>query len=234
VLCPADVEIDRHPGPLHLGGDEPLRVRRIEESQVIPARPRPLRHRVGLAAVALAVPLHEQPLGPRAGKRGIGRVTRLVVGELGERHRQITLVHGADHPRGIAGGVELVEDRKRLAPKPLPAEEPVAEFVVDGGTAEACRGQIGRHLRDELPCAEASVGAGVHAAAVAHEEFTGHDGAFQGLDDRDDIQPEGLRELKVAVVVGRHGHDRAGAVGREHVVGHPHRHGLASERMDHR
>ena len=42
-----------------------------------------------------------------------------------------------------------------------------------------------------------------------------------------DVQPELLRELEVSLVVGRDGHDHAGAVGGEHVVGHPDRYLLA-------
>jgi hypothetical protein len=42
-------------------------------------------------------------------------------------------------------------------------------------------------------------------------------------DHLDDRQVELLRELPVALVVGGHGHDGAGAVGREHVVGDPDR-----------
>ena len=35
-------------------------------------------------------------------------------------------------------------------PEPLPAEEPVAELVVDGGAADAGRRQIGGDLRDKI------------------------------------------------------------------------------------
>jgi UDP-glucuronate 4-epimerase len=66
------------------------------------------------------------------------------------------------------------------------------------------------------------------------ERMMDHFRALHGLDDCNDIEPERRCKLEVAVVVGRHGHDRTRAVRREHVVGHPHRHGLARERMDHR
>ena len=42
-----------------------------------------------------------------------------------------------------------------------------------------------------------------------------------------------LREREVALVVGGHGHDRAGAVLHEHVVGHPHRDRFAGDRVQH-
>ena len=46
-------------------------------------------------------------------------------------------------------------------------------------------------------------------------------------DHRDDRQRERRRELGVALVVRRHGHDRAGAVLHQHVVGDPDRDALA-------
>jgi hypothetical protein len=36
----------------------------------------------------------------------------------------------------------------------------------------------------------------------------------------------------VTLIVGGHGHDRAGAVGHQHVVGHPDRHARAVDRVD--
>jgi hypothetical protein len=47
-----------------------------------------------------------------------------------------------------------------------------------------------------------------------------------------DRQVELLRELVVALVVGGHGHDRAGAVAGQHVVGDPDRDALAVDRVD--
>ena len=52
------------------------------------------------------------------------------------------------------------------------------------------------------------------------------------IDDGTDRQAELLGELEVALVVRRHGHDRAGAVADEHVVGDPDRHRLAVHRID--
>ena len=43
------------------------------------------------------------------------------------------------------------------------------------------------------------------------------------LDDRDDLQPELARESEIALVVRRHSHDGASAVGHQHVVGDPDR-----------
>ena len=53
-------------------------------------------------------------------------------------------------------------------------------------------------------------------------------GAGHGLDDRN---PERRGEIPVALVLAGHGHDRAGAVGAQHVVGEVDRDGLAGERV---
>ena len=46
--------------------------------------------------------------------------------------------------------------------------------------------------------------------------------------------PNCLGEFEVALVVRRHGHDGAGAVADQHVVGDPNRHRLAVDRIDRR
>ena len=61
--------------------------------------------------------------------------------------------------------------------------------------------------------------------AVALEPLVG--GQLGG----DDGQAEAAGELEVALVAGRNGHDRPGAVAHQHVVGDPHRHRLAGGRV---
>ena len=46
------------------------------------------------------------------------------------------------------------------------------------------------------------------------------------------LDPVALCECVVALVVRRHGHDRARAVSHQHVVGHPDRDGLTVDRVD--
>ena len=65
VLRAAHIEIDRHPGLLDLGIKKTIRVVGIEKAEVIPAGAGPLRHRVGLAAVAFAVAFNEEPVSRR-------------------------------------------------------------------------------------------------------------------------------------------------------------------------
>jgi hypothetical protein len=57
-------------------------------------------------------------------------------------------------------------------------------------------------------------------------------GRLSRLDDDLNRQRVLARELEVALVVGRHGHDRAGAVAAEHVVGDEDRDPLAVDRVD--
>ncbi len=72
--------------------------------------------------------------------------------------------------------------------------------------------------------------AGVHEHLVLRVGGVGRVGRrllAGGRDHRPDLEPVRLGEFEVALVVGRHGHDRAGAVFGQDVVGHPHRDLLA-------
>ena len=148
VLDAADVEVDTagvvgsHVGarahPVRLDGrvDERLVVRRVEVAQLVPARARPLRHHVGVAAVPLAavaeVELDVDPrLEPVERALGIGE---LVVGV--ERARREAVGVGqldGEHLVGqrVRPAVVVVHDRERLAPVALAAEQPVAQLVGD-------------------------------------------------------------------------------------------------------
>ena len=67
-------------------------------------------------------------------------------------------------------------------------------------------------------------------ASTSSRSAGGHRIAW--IDDRLDRQAKLLGEFEVAFVVCRHGHDRAGAVADQHVVGDPDRHRLAVHRID--
>ena len=100
-------------------------VLRIEITEIIPARAGPLRHGVRFAhgAVGQVQPI----LG--AGQRRLAVGGGLVIFQRRRQHRQ-----RAFRQRfviQISGGVLLPNDRKRLAPVTLPAEQPVAQFVID-------------------------------------------------------------------------------------------------------
>ena len=118
-----------------------LVVLRIEKPQVVPARAGPLRHRVRFALVALAVDDRVEPVVRRFVERRLGPAVRLEVFQMRQVDRQVFFVDGADAAGRLSVGIELVQDRKRLAPESLPREEPVAELVVHRLAAETLRRQ---------------------------------------------------------------------------------------------
>ena len=114
-----------------------LLVGRVEVAQFVPAAAGPLRHHVGVASVVLrAVAEIEFDVGPplqpieralRIGELvvGIERARREAVG-LGQHQRQFAV------GQAVRIAVEVVDDRERLAPVSLAAEQPVAQLVGDG------------------------------------------------------------------------------------------------------
>ncbi len=227
----ADVEIDRHPGPLNLGVNEPLVVVRIEKPQVIPAGTRPLRHRVGFAAIPDTVPLDKQPVSRGSREGRVGGVARAKIGQFWQRHREVFGGKWLDHASRLPVSVEFVEHRERLPPEPLPAEEPVAKLVIDGRSAQPGSLKIGPHLGDECVGRQPGVGPRRHRPPPASEDCSGSGVTLSGFDHPDDLQPKGGGKLMVPVIVGRNRHNRARAVRGEHVVSYPDGHLLASQRM---
>jgi len=152
---------------------------------------------------------------------------------------QLVVGHRAQATRRLPLLVQLVQDRKRLAPEPLPAEQPVAELVVDGLAAEAGRREVVADLLLERRRLESVVLAGVDRHAVLGTALpAGQDGLavhtrrIAGIDHGNDRDLEPLGKLKVAGVVRRHGHDGSRAVGDQHVIGNPNRHFLVVDRID--
>ena len=130
VLDAADVQVDRHPVALLFRVDEPTVVVGVAVAQVIPARPCPLRHRVGLAGVHRPVHLHPQPV-LRLAQRRLGGARGLEVLHLGKGDGQVFFVDRVGKP------LVIEQDGKRLAPVALSAEQPVAQLVVHAALAEA-------------------------------------------------------------------------------------------------
>ena len=230
VLGAPDVQVHGHPVVVGLLGEDLVVVAGVEVAEVVPARARPLGHRVGLASEPLAVPLEETPLecsaewalrGRRVGSR------RAPAGAAAARSRRARWggcsrsrygsALRADRPAVSTGKV----DRDRLAPVALAREDPVPELVVDLAPAR-CRAaprcandvplHLGRGLAVELP--------GANGDAVAGERLPRavRAGSPSGLTTSTIGRPNALRELEVPLVVSRHRHDGAGAVGAEHVV----------------
>ena len=131
-----------------------------------------------------------------------------------------------------------MEDREGLAPETLPAEEPVPQFVIDRRPAESSLQQVCPNLPNEGVGLHPVVGAGGDRPAAASEEWgsgvlSGWFGLSRGrLDHGDNLQPKGLGKLIVAVVVSRYRHDRPGAIGGQHIVGHPNWDQFAGQRVD--
>ena len=228
VLGPADVQVHRHPVVLFRRIDELVRVFWVEVAEVVPARSGPVGHRVGFAARRASVGRDGfHPLGYRR-ERAFGRTRRPVVAGFGQPHRKLRL--GQDNRAGAVFGED---DGERLAPEALAGEEPVAQLVVDLAASRARRFQPREHrglgLGVAQPVERDVLRRRVHVRPVAHERLGGKVAAGHDLHDR---QIERLGEGVVAHIVARHGHNRAGAVGGEHVIGHPDRHGRAVGGVD--
>ena len=134
---------------------------------------------------------------------------------------------------GTIPSVVAVDDRDRAAPVALAREAPVAQAEVDGDAAAAL-------LREPLddPAAALRRRQPVELAGVDEHVVLGvRDVRQLGLplrrpDHLAHRQVERLREVEVALVVGGDGHDRAGAVVGEDVVGDVDRDPLAVDRVD--
>ena len=148
----------------------------------------------------------------------VGRQRRLALGpvvlDLGQLDRQLILGHG-DEPVVLA-----VDDRDRAAPVALARERPVSEAIADRGRAAALLAQP----LDDLPPPLLDGQAGELAGVDQHAGLL--------VDHRPDRQVVALGELAVALVVRRDGHDRAGSVVHQHVVGDPDRDPLVVDRVD--
>ena len=225
VLRAADVEIDRHPVFLLVLRDERAVVLRIDVAQVVPARAGPLRHRVRLAfgrAAALRT-FRVDPVG-RLRQRRLGVARRRVVLHLRQLQRQFALRH---RHRAV---LLAMHDRNRLAPVPLPREQPVAQLVLHRRFAEALFFEPRGDLLLGFGRRKAGDEAAVDGDAIAGEAV--RIDAFGRLDNGANLQAKLLGEFEIARVVRGHGHDRAGAVAHHHVIGDPDRNLLVVDRID--
>ncbi len=242
MLGAADVQVDTavrqalaraHPVLLDLRVDQPLAVVRVQVAQLVPAGTGPVGHGVGFAPVLLRPVAQVQRdvdplLVPRQRRLGLGvGVVRVegagrVVLDLGQLQRQHRL------RQGVGDAVLVVDDREGLAPVALAAEQPVAQAEVDGALADAGPLQPLGDARLGLDDAQAVQGdartGGVDDRRVVRDEGVVprrrvRSPVVRRFDDADDRQLEGAREREVARVVRRDGHDGAGAVAHQDVVG---------------
>ena len=232
-----------------------LGVGRVEVAHVVPAGAGPVRHRVRVTIVGLRAlaQVHRDldPLLVAAQRRlrvgfGVLRVEglRAVVGHVRQVDRQLLVRQQMRH------AVLVVDDRERLAPVALTAEQPVAQTVADGALAHAGLFEPGVDLGDRVVHAQAvdgqrlAVGAGGVHGGVDDDAVVGDErrlalvvgqvvaGFRQRLDRVDHRQAVLDGEVVVALVAARHGHDRAGAVVHQHVVGGEQRQLGAGDRVD--
>ena len=244
MLDAADVVIDGHPTVGGLTGEGQLGVVRIGIAQVIPAGAGEGVHGIGLA------------LGRAAADRAGSLVELLALGKglacaqvqvLGQRHRQLILGHGHD------AAVLAVDGRDGVAPIALATDEPVAQTELDLATTAAHGLKVG-HDRSlalgVLTAAHAGVLAGLDERALGSVSaipvdglgMEGIDSLAAGLDgsaivivqdDRHDGQIILAGELKIALVAAGNGHDGAGAVVGNDIIGNPHGDLLAVDGVHH-
>ena len=136
----------------------------------------------------------------------------------------------------MRGAIFAVDDRERLAPVTLAAEQPVAQTVADRALADTSLFQPCVHLVDGFVHAQSieaqrvalgtgGVHSGVDDDAVVGDErslalivgqiVAGFRQRLHGVGDR---QTELDREIVITLVATRHGHDSAGAVIHKHIV----------------
>ncbi len=226
MLHAAVVPVHRQPVFHGFFSGKALAVVRIRVAQKIPRRTRPLRHGVrfplGGAAAMRAGGVY--PVR-HVGERGLAVVRRFIGFHVRQAERKLALRNGdiaafrADH------------DRDRLAPIALARENPVAKLEVDFRAADALLLQISDDL---LFCV--FNGKPVQDPGIYHNARRAVGVCFflyvPAFDDFDDRQTEFFREVPVAGVVGRNGHDRSGPVGHEDVVGKENRNFFSGNRID--
>ena len=126
VLRPADVKVNRHPVFFLRRVAAAIIIVRVDIPQIIPAASRPLRHRVCLAQGNPAA-LRAGRLEPvrRLRQRRLARRRRRVILHIRQLQRQFRFRY-RHYPAFVA-----MHKRNRLAPVSLPAEKPVAQFIID-------------------------------------------------------------------------------------------------------
>ena len=124
-----------HPISFGLIATESIVVMGFQEAQVVPARTRPLWHRVEFSSPSLSVSLECSPVMGTAQRRIGQRILilfgghRSIIVDFRKFEREIRIVQCDDL------AVRSVEDGEGFAPVSLPAEEPIAELVVDRAVA---------------------------------------------------------------------------------------------------
>ncbi len=130
-----------------------------------------------------------------------------------------------------------MDHRNRRAPVALARDAPVLQPVLNLPFADPSLLRVRNHLRNDgrrfLTIPRTGVDQGAVVRRRRRQRVSGRR-RFARADDDADRQLILAGKLEVALVVGRHRHDRAGAVFRQDEVRHPDRHVLAGKRIDRR
>ena len=215
VLDPADVLVDRHPLPQGRRVPRRLVVVRVAEAQEVPGRVDEGVHRVGLAA------------GRAAAGRAVGRRHASAAASGDWPWGRVLDVVGRSTGSSSSGTGTMpqrvaVDDRDRAAPEALAADQPVAQAVVDLAVAHALALEPPEDRLERLAL--------VHAVELrllmcGPSPVYGRASPPSGGCTCEIGRPYVVGEVPVALVLGRHRHDRPGAVPHEHVVGEVQRDG---------
>ena len=142
MLRTADVEIDGHPVVVRALAEHLRVVAGVEKPEVIPARSRPLRHRVGLAANHFPSRWKKRQSAARTRGRADHRACspRAPAAATAAHCRRTRWASNSrwcgDHRDADYRGLDRKVDGDGLAPVALPAEDPVAQLVIDLGLAD--------------------------------------------------------------------------------------------------
>ena len=92
--------------------------------------------------------------------------------------------------------------------------------------------QLGGDRCDGVGLHQAIQRSGIDVRAIVSGRQSGDAGILTGVDDDHDRQVERAGEIEVTLVVGRHGHDRSGAIIGQDVIGGPDRKSFTVDRVD--
>ena len=210
-----------------LFGCQRLVVVGVHIPEEIPAGACPLGHGIGfpLGVAAALGALAIDPIN-HGRQRTLAVVGGLIALHLRQHQGQLALRQG----HGTALGT--MNNGNGLAPIALTGEYPVPELIVDLALADALLLQPLGHSRNCLVDGHAVEEIGVHEGSgivLGGKCAFGNIAAGYHLND---VAAELLGKGKVAVIMGRHCHDCAGAVGGKHIVGDENGNMLAVDGID--
>ena len=125
-----------------------------------------------------------------------------------------------------------MNDRNRRAPVALPGDKPIAQPIVDRFLTGPPFSEHFDDGGDRLVLVHSIKRTGVHVRSVVGGRLPGDRWILAGVHHDADGEIEGAGKVEVALIVSRHGHDRARAVVGQHVIRRPHGDALSVDRVD--